>query len=430
MIRVLVGTMPAVGHVTPLLPLVRELVEAGHDVRWYTGSSFRPRVEATGATYLRMRSAPDILQSVATTSGRRLSAVAEINYAVKHLFADAAVGQVQDYREILRDWQADVCFSDSAFVGPAWLHELGEGPPWAVYNPMPMTLSSRDTAPFGLGLPPSSSRVGRLRNRILQLLFHEVLFRDAVTYVDMLRQRLGLRARHQFIFDGLLSPFLYLQGTIRAFEYPRSDLAPQVHFIGPAVPSVPPDFEPPAWWADLRRGQPVVHVTQGTIATEASHLLVPTLRALAGQDLLVVATSGGGPTKLPGLDALPANARIAPFIPHACLLPHVDVMVTNAGYNGVQVALAHGVPLVAAGGTEEKPEVAARIGWAGVGVNLRTGRPSERQLLAAVGHVLANPRYRYRARQMAQEIARHAPATEGATLVERLARTRRPVLSS
>jgi UDP:flavonoid glycosyltransferase YjiC (YdhE family) len=42
------------------------------------------------------------------------------------------------------------------------------------------------------------------------------------------------------------------------------------------------------------------------------------------------------------------------------LLPHVDAMVTNGGYGGVQQALAHGVPLVVTGDSEDKPEVAAR----------------------------------------------------------------------
>ena len=68
--------------------------------------------------------------------------------------------------------------------------------------------------------------------------------------------------------------------------------------------------------------------------------------------------------------------RLERFIPHDRLLPHVDVMVTNGGYGGVQQALANGVPLVVAGDSEDKPEVAARVHWSGTGVNLRTGRPS------------------------------------------------------
>ena len=100
-----------------------------------------------------------------------------------------------------------------------------------------------------------------------------------------------------------------------------------------------------------------------------------TTRALADDDVLVVATTGG-PDPAPLRRGLPANVRLERFVPHHLLLPHVDVMVTNGGYGGVQQALANGVPLVVAGDSEDKPEVAARVQWSGAGVNLHTGRPS------------------------------------------------------
>lgn len=40
-------------------------------------------------------------------------------------------------------------------------------------------LTSRDTAPSGLGLAPSSTRLGRLRNRALNTLTQRVLLREA-----------------------------------------------------------------------------------------------------------------------------------------------------------------------------------------------------------------------------------------------------------
>ena len=49
------------------------------------------------------------------------------------------------------------------------------------------------------------------------------------------------------------------------------------------------------------------------------------------------------------------------------LLPKTDVFLTNGGYGGVQLALRHGLPIVVTGGQEDKPEVAARVAWAGVG---------------------------------------------------------------
>lgn len=39
---------------------------------------------------------------------------------------------------------------------------------------------------------------------------------------------------------------------------------------------------------------------------------------------------------------------------------------TNGGYGGVQYALRYGVPIVATGGKEDKPQVGARVAWSGV----------------------------------------------------------------
>src|SRR4030095_4366556 len=93
-----------------------------------------------------------------------------------------------------------------------------------------------------------------------------------------------------------------------------------------------------------------------------------------------------------GPRSLPANARVEPFIPFGALLPHVDLMITKGGYGGVQFALAHGVPLIVAGATEEKPEIAARVAWSGAGINLKTKTPSPEQIRAAVRAVLADDR--------------------------------------
>jgi MGT family glycosyltransferase len=431
MAKFLIGTIPVIGHITPILPIARKLCERGHEVRWYTGTRFRAKVEATGARFVPVKAAPDVdganLNAFYPERGR-LRGLAQLKYDMKHIFMDAAVGQVKDCEEILQEFPADVLLADSAFAAADILHERG-GPPWAIFNSMPVTLSSRDTAPFGLGLSPSSSLPGRLRNALLQKLMVNVLLRDTTEHRDAIRQRLGVPAQGRFVMDASLSPYLYLQGTIPSFEYPRSDLAPQVHFIGPMRPEPPADFTPPAWWEDLKSGRPVVHVTQGTVATEPDQLLLPTLQALAGQDVLVVATTGGRPVQELGLSALPDNVRLEAFIPHAHLLPRVDVMVTNGGYNGVQVALAHGVPLVAAGASEDKPEVCARVAWAGVGVNLKSAKPGKALIRKAVWQVLREPRYRKTAQRFAEEFARHDAPLEAARLLEQLASTRKPVLA-
>jgi MGT family glycosyltransferase len=255
-----------------------------------------------------------------------------------------------------------------------------------------------------------------------------MLFRAETAYLNEICGRLGLPPTNKGIFDGALSPFLYLQGSTQAFEYHRSDLAPQVHFIGPFLPAAPRDFRPPAWWDDLKAGRPVVHVTQGTFATDSANLIVPAIKALAGEDVLVVATTGGKPVSSVGFDSLPANARLEEFIPYYHLMPHVKVLVTNGGYGGIQCALANGVPIVVAGQTEDKAEIARRVEWAGVGINLKTSAPKPEQIRQAVRKVMSDSEYRRKVVRVQADFARHDAPTEAAELLEQLAETKQPVL--
>jgi MGT family glycosyltransferase len=269
---------------------------------------------------------------------------------------------------------------------------------------------------------------GRLRNRMLNVAARTILFRDVNAHFQQARGRLKLAPFPGGFLDSLLSPYLYLQPTIPAFEYPRSDLPAQVHFVGPLLPDPPAGFAPPAWWNDLQDARrPVIHVTQGTSATDASQLIAPTLQALAGENVLVVATTGGRSVESLGLDSIPANARVEKFIPYAHLMPHISAMITNGGYGGVQSALMHGVPLIVAGTTEDKPEIANRVAWSGVGINLKTKTPAPARVREAVHRLMSDPRYRLKARELRAEMARyHAPA-EAAALLEELATTKQPV---
>ena len=148
----------------------------------------------------------------------------------------------------------------------------------------------------------------------------------------------------------------------------------------------------------------MVHVTQGTLANrDFSQLVGPTLEALADDDVWVVVTAGGRPVDT--LPPLPPNARGAEYLPYDQLLPRTDVVVTNGGYGGVQYALSHGVPLVVSGGQEDKPEVAGRVAWSGVGRRLRSERPSAGAVGPRCARCWPTRRYRANAERVAQDMA-------------------------
>jgi UDP:flavonoid glycosyltransferase YjiC (YdhE family) len=107
--------------------------------------------------------------------------------------------------------------------------------------------------------------------------------------------------------------------------------------------------------------RPIVNVTQGTISNDPNQLLMPTFEALADENVSVIATTSNRSLTDLDLSALPSNARVEQFIAYPQLLPQVNVMITNGGFQGVQAAPSHGIPLITAGQTEEKPEIGARV---------------------------------------------------------------------
>jgi MGT family glycosyltransferase len=272
---------------------------------------------------------------------------------------------------------------------------------------------------------PNATPIGRVRNRAMNLAHRRVVFGPVNRHLDDTRELVGLPRAHQPVLDSFLSDYLYLQDCAESFEYPRSDLPPQVHFIGPLIPPAPAQFRAPSWWGELDGGRPVVLVTQGTVRNEDELLFAPTFEALRNDDVLVIATTGGG-ASITG--AVPANVRVEPFVPYAALMPHVSAYVTNGGYGGVQMALRHGVPIVACGATEDKPEVGARVAWSGAGVRVRSAHPTPGEIRSAVHQVLWDDGYRRQAARLSTDIAGYDAAETGSALIEEVARTQRPVL--
>ena len=200
---------------------------------------------------------------------------------------------------------------------------------------------------------------------------------------------------------------LFWQGGVRELEYPLENLPPHVSFVGlwPATPAPAPL---PDWAHDLDAGRRVVFVTQGTVSNgDLDKLVLPTMRALADRDdVLVIGTAGGrDPGELTA--SLPANARLATYLPLDWLLPRVDAMVTNGGFGTVIQALTAGVPLVVAGATEDKPEVAARVARSGAGIDLKTERPDETMLRSAVSALLDAPGHSAATAALKDAFARH-----------------------
>jgi len=210
-------------------------------------------------------------------------------------------------------------------------------------------------------------------------------------------------------------PDLYLHAGIESFQYAAySSTSSPVHYIG-RLPLPPGPYSLPDWWHDLDEAKRLVLVTQGTVANrDFGQLIGPALQGLAEEkDLIVLVTTGGQPAESIPVD-IPANARVTAFLPYEYVLPKLDLLITNGGYGTVNMALAHGIPIVSAGLTEDKEEVSANVQWSGAGIDLRTNQANPEMVRSAARQILDSSVYRNRAGELAEEFAQHD--TEGELL--------------
>jgi len=420
MARFIIMTGPYPGHIAPTIPIARKLVDREHEVVWITGRTYRDKVETIGAKFhpLPDENDPDGMEVYDWhPTLKKLKGIAQIKYWIKHIMLDACKRDIEAIDKVLTDFPADVLVGDPVMLGLYFRAELGNLPS-AQISLLPLSLPSRDTAPFGFALLPRNDLITKVRNQILNFLTYHILFRDLTRYANNVRRGLGLKPLNGTFFSGMFEkPSLIIQITTPAFEYPRRDQPKYLHFIGPVLAEPDHVFKPPLWWSDFDSIKPVVLVNQGTLATNLNDLIVPTIEGLKDQRMLVITI----PVKKNQLPELPANVRAEPFIPFDHLLPHIDVMVTNGGYGGTQWALAQGIPIVVAGETEDKIEVASRVEWAGAGINLRRHRPSSSEVREAVIEVLSNPIYRENAKRIQRDFAKYDAPTRAAELLESLA---------
>ena len=414
--RYLLAASPLTGHVAPMLQIGADLRRRGHDVRMLSGADYCDAIRDAGLEAITLPAAavahpPDLSfpRSVPLLLRNWLTGRADI----RSVFIAPLLAQHQALQAALGGDSVDAVLVDIAFVGAIPLL-LGDDarPPVLVCGVGPLMLSSADTPPFGVGWQPRTF----LRYRMMNRAVHRVLFADVQRELNRTLRAAGRRRLPMFITDWPILADRLLQLTVPEFEYPRRDLAETVVFTGPVLPGPAQTPRLPDWWNDLDGARAVVLVTQGTWDnSDLDQLIGPTVRALADQDCLVIATTGRQVAL--GREVQAGNARVVDYVPYSLLMPYVDVMITNGGYGGVHYALANGVPLIVAGDTADKPEIAARVAYTGAGIDLKTGKPSEGAIAAAVRTVLNTPKYRAAAQRLSQNIAAsHALDTIAETL--------------
>ena len=411
--RILFATFPADGHFNPLTGLAVHLKQQGYDVRWYTGSIYRQKIERLGIPYLAPVKAKDLdpnkLEELFPDRQNYKSQVAKLNYDIINVFINQGPKYYEDLKAIYKNFPFDLVVADVAFTGIPWIKDLMKIPVVGV-GIFPITKNSKDLPPAGIGMLPSYSLLGKMKQSLLRWAAKNILFAKSNKVMKEVLNGYGIECDADSVFD--LTPAkcdLVLQTGTPGFEYKRRDLDPRYKFVGPLLPYATRKNEARWHHEKLEQYKKVVLVTQGTVEKDGSKLLVPTLEALRSTDYLVVVTTGGSETDKLREQYNAPNVIIEDYIPFADIMPYADVYVTNGGMGGVQLSVQNNLPMVVAGVHEGKNEICARVGYFNLGINLKTERPSPEQIRKAVQEVTNTPMYRKNVERLCKEFARYQP---------------------
>ncbi|WP_019181535.1 glycosyltransferase [Microbacterium yannicii] len=420
MTRFLLSAMPFTGHVTPLCAVAAALVNRGHDVRFYTGAAFQAKVEASGARFVGWQEAPDFDENDLSTTFPRLvgrKGLRQVFINLEDVMIATAPAQARDLAAEFDREPWDAIAADETSVGVVVFAEL-RACPAATVAILPLNIAVTHGPPSGLGLTPGRNVVTKSRDALLRAAV-PLLSRPLTAPLARARAEAGLPPANLTFEKAVFSARLVVASGCPLLDYERRGHPDRVRFVGQLASRAGP-ADLPTWWGDLD-GRTVVHITQGTQNIDPADLIRPALDALGDRDdlLLVVSTGVPGRDELPF--PVPSNTRVGGFLPYAELLPRSDVMITNGGWGSTLAALAHGIPLVIAGGDLDKPEIAARVAWAGAGVNLRTGTPSSAQLARAFARVTSDPSFRDAAARVATQLNSLGGAPRAAELLEEFA---------
>lgn len=375
MTTILIYTSPARGHLYPMMDVAVALKESGKRVVVQTLGDERDTVAAAGVEH---RAIDPRIERLRLEDYKAGNPLAQLRRTFS-TWMERAPLEVEDLRASCDALEPDLLLVDANTWGAAALAEA-RGGPWAMFLPYSLPVPSRDAPAFGPGLPPPRGWPGRLRDRVMWRIMG-LAGRAAMSRLNTLRSELGAPKIAGFS-DLFERAEVLLYRTAEPFDYPRTDWPTNVRAIGPGLWA--PPGEAPSWLTDLPR--PRVLVSVSTEMQDDGAIIETALEALRDEPgSVIVTTSALDPARF---EPPHERVRIARFLPHAAVIPEMDVVVTHGGMGTTQRALAAGVPVCVVPWGRDQSESARRAEVCGAGRFLPRARLDAARLGAAVREAL------------------------------------------
>ena len=402
------------GNVPPVLGLAARLIQRGHRVCILTEPCLQAAVLAIGADY-------QPFKKHFTRDDSRVDLIKDWNAkplsipSVENILIRPAYDVARETLALLQEKPIDILVADFMMPGALLAAEFAGIKRVALFH-MPEYLPGPGRPPGGMGLLPSSSLAGRLRDKVLSAIFHKVINQYLPAF-NTARVNLGLSAQAS-LTDIFHQADLRLIQTSVAFDAPIKPAPANVRYVGPVLDDpVWPDSEVTLWPNTDTR--PLVIVSLSTTFQNQSLVLSNIIEAVADLNIRCLVTLG--PAMERADFQFPDNVIALSGIAHSQVFPLASAVVTHAGHGTVMRALANGLPLVCLPMGRDQLDNAALVAHHGAGLRLRP-KAKSKTIRRAIRQVLEQPGFQQAAKALQQTILKEANAPLAELSLEALAR--------
>lgn len=362
MSKIVFFCIPAHGHTNPTLGVVRELVERGHQVYYYSYNSFQEKIEAVGATFVSCddydveqnpdprdaaRVGKDIVFSTQILVDTTLALDDMVCRDMERLRPDCIVA------DSMAAWGKAVALKlNIPFISSTTTFAFNQ------HSAKIMKQSAREMISMIFAMPKVQKDIKRLQDKGYPV----------KNFLDIIQN------------DDKIDTIVY---TSPEFQPCADTFSDKYAFVGPSVR--------PASSQIKKKKEKLIYISMGTVNNDMMKLYKNCMLAFADTDYQVV-MSVGNLVDIASLGTVPENISVSCHVDQIAVLEKADVFLSHCGMNSVNESLYYHVPLVMYPQTSEQGGVATRVAQLGAGIRLEKNNPLA--IREAIEEVLKNPQYR------------------------------------
>lgn len=364
MSRVWFYNIPFHGHVNPTLPFIRELVQRGDEVTYFSSPMFENRIRATGANFRGYEKLHAFEQSRKVAHVIHLgSLVAESTYALLPEVLSCVEKESPDF----------LIFDMSA--------------PWGGIASRQFNIPAVASFPHLPFYWRTVFNDGRVFRKGLQSI------RPGYGYWRQLQRQTAKIMRDFNLLDpkdiNVLSSSaaLNIVFSSRYFQPYESHFDDSYLYVGPEIDT---NRQEEPLTISKQDGQNLIYIAVGTVYQANRQFFRHCIQAFADERFVVI-MSVGQAVDPAALGPIPKNFTVAQYVPQLSVLQEADVFITHGGMNSISESVFYRVPMIVVPNTIEQAINAARVEQLQAGLYLEPNRLTVEKLQIAVEAVLDDP---------------------------------------